>query len=93
MKLLVSASQAIVHSLCDEECNTDDDINSYITKNFIYLIIKVVVILMNTSTRKQDQVDQRVKINPFMDGSFSEWLACAESASHLPSYLTAGAEQ
>ena len=32
-------------------------------------------------------------INPFMDGSFSEWLACAESAPHLPSYLTAGAKQ
>ena len=31
--------------------------------------------------------------NPFMDGSFSEWFACAESAPHLPSYLTAGAEQ
>ena len=28
-----------------------------------------------------------------MNGSFSEWLACAESAPHLPSYLTAGAEQ
>ena len=28
-----------------------------------------------------------------MDGSFSESLACAESAPHLPSYLTAGAEQ
>ena len=28
-----------------------------------------------------------------MDGSFSEWFACAESAPHLPSYLTAGAEQ
>ena len=24
-------------------------------------------------------------INPFMDGSFSEWLAGAESAPHLPS--------
>ena len=32
-------------------------------------------------------------LNPFMDGSFSEWFACAESAPHLPSYLTAGAEQ
>ena len=32
-------------------------------------------------------------LNPFMDGSFSEWLACAESAPRLPSYLTAGAEQ
>ena len=31
--------------------------------------------------------------NPFMDSSFSEWFACAESAPHLPSYLTAGAEQ
>ena len=28
-----------------------------------------------------------------MDGSFSEWLARAELAPHLPSYLTAGAEQ
>ena len=28
-----------------------------------------------------------------MDGLFSEWLARAESAPHLPSYLTAGAEQ
>ena len=28
-----------------------------------------------------------------MDGSFSEWFACAESAPHSPSYLTAGAEQ
>ena len=28
-----------------------------------------------------------------MDGSFSEWLARAESVPHLPSYLTAGAEQ
>ena len=28
-----------------------------------------------------------------MDGSFSKWFACAESAPHLPSYLTAGAEQ
>ena len=28
-----------------------------------------------------------------MDGSFSEWSACAESAPHSPSYLTAGAEQ
>ena len=37
------------------------------------------------------QVETR--LNPFMDGSFSEWLACAESAPHLPSYLTAGAEQ
>ena len=34
-----------------------------------------------------------ITINPFMDGSFSEWFACAESAPHLPSYLTAGAEQ
>ena len=34
-----------------------------------------------------------IEINPFMDGSFSEWFACAESAPHLPSYLTAGAEQ
>ena len=34
-----------------------------------------------------------VIVNPFMDGSFSEWLACAESAPHLPSYLTASAEQ
>ena len=32
-------------------------------------------------------------INPLMDGSFSEWLARAESAPRLPSYLTAGAEQ
>ena len=32
-------------------------------------------------------------VNPLMDGSFSEWFACAESAPHLPSYLTAGAEQ
>ena len=31
--------------------------------------------------------------NPLMDGSFSEWLARAESAPRLPSYLTAGAEQ
>ena len=34
-----------------------------------------------------------ILVNPFMDGSFSEWFACAESAPHLPSYLTAGAEQ
>ena len=34
-----------------------------------------------------------MSINPFMDSSFSEWLARAESAPHLPSYLTAGAEQ
>ena len=38
-------------------------------------------------------VDWFQPFNPFMDHPFSEWLACAESASHLPSYLTASAEQ
>ena len=36
---------------------------------------------------------QQDYFNPFMDGSFSEWLARAELAPHLPSCLTAGAKQ
>ena len=40
------------------------------------------------AVHRQDQI-----LNPFMDGSFSEWLAWAESAPRLPPYLTAGAEQ